>query len=262
MTFARAWRWVYHWFMRTEPVAPSQVPPSSFVQEPEDEFEEVLRLVALIPAATITVLSEVRVDPVVVVKPVVKKPKPKEEADTIEWAFRETILDRLDEYFQCLTRLKKYEPDAYDAFSRLGFAIPASCINPEYPNIRETQALRRTLGGVLLWGDMEDEENIYPSFVYFTKMRCPMLVEAAKGVIYRVTVVYDERGVARKLTLPLSCHIALTDDGAVRLLREPYEDYSDIGKGRHRFRLKTTQWAYPRWSCDLIRRSHRTEKIS
>jgi hypothetical protein len=197
------------------------------------------------------------VSSVLVKEPVAaKKTKLKEEEApaTIEWSFRETILDRLDEYFQCMKRLKSHDYEAYEVFSRLGFAIPASCVNAEHPDflsVKRVRALRRTLGGVLLWATSEDKETIYPSFVYFTKMRCPMSVEATKGDVYRVTVVYDDRGLYRNVTAPQSCHVVLRDDGTVRLLREQVAFFSDVGVGRDRLRLRTTHWAYPLWLYDL-----------
>jgi len=182
------------------------------------------------------------------------------------WHFRSTILDRLDEYFACIRRVQRHDPDSYALFSRIGFTVPPDWLrNPA--NVNNLERLKTTtrisFGGILMATDSEREKDgLYPSFVYFHKMKNPSAVQVTNtGDIYRLTCVYDDRHLntqrwSARFTMLASCHVCLHHDGTVTLLKERVQCSSRIVSRRrngHRdvFTLTNTQWGYPTWLKDV-----------
>jgi hypothetical protein len=178
----------------------------------------------------------------------------------VHWHFKTAILDRLDEYFVCLQRLRRHDRDSYALFSQVGLAIPADCyLNWENPN-KAAWALsspeRPGHGGILLGGVDSDRAFMYPSLIYFRKIRYPVGVERAHGDVYELTALYDNRQAAYRWTAdfaaPLRCHFVVERDHTVRLLREHccvervIERHS--GRQRERFTLTAHRWQVPEWT--------------
>jgi len=182
---------------------------------------------------------------------------------SITWHFRSTILDRLDEYFPCLRRLKTYAPDDYALFARVGFSIPADLYaNPRHENTVERlrTATRLSFGGLLMGGIGElHPDKCYPSFIYFSKLTQPSQVQVAGGDIYRLTLLWDKRSRGAQwrseFTMPEACHLAVTTDGQVALLRERVAHSREItrraGHRKETLRLTSAQWAYPNWIMEI-----------
>jgi len=188
--------------------------------------------------------------------------------DGLNWCFRYQILDRLDEYFICIKRLRKHDPDAYDLYSRVGFSVPPDgWINGLAPEATEhlRTAPRLSFGGVSMTRSRKAAAGVdfLPSFVYFTKMTCPKGVEPFDGGdVYCVSALYDDRQQSKhwkaKLSAPVSCHVGLAKDGTVTLLREAIRTRSSVMVGRRKgTRTKLTfhplHWAYPSWLYDFER---------
>jgi hypothetical protein len=177
------------------------------------------------------------------------------------WHFRAAILDRLDEYFVCLRRLRRYDPQAYALFGRVGFAIAADAFwSPAAAPPRIDPSV--TVGGVLFPSQPSDEE-VYPSFVYFRRLINPRCVQRWAGRVYELTLIYDwrfnaARGYApRGLTQPVRCHIGLDGpDGPVVLKSLEVQTSTIYPSGRrgHRrpepIRRRTYAWRYPDWLAD------------
>lgn len=179
------------------------------------------------------------------------------------WHLRSTILDRLDEYFVCIRRLQRHDPDSYKLFARVGFAVPADAYaNPEAAETKLLVANAQVAFGGILCGGFANErghDTCHPSFLYFTKVQRPSGVQrGGAGDVYRVSALYDDRDKSRHYRASLAalgtCHVRLDPDGTATLLKERVEVRARIvsrhrhGKGRREvFTLATRQWSYPGW---------------
>lgn len=179
------------------------------------------------------------------------------------WNFRSSILDRLDEYFVCLRRLRRYDPDSYDLFSRTGFTISADTFfNGSHPENRAKicdSANRWSFGGFLFPANKESSTpgKMLPSFVYFRKLNRPSVAERFKGDVYSLTLLYDDRDFSQhwrsRFSVPAVCHIGIDALGSMRLLRERTPTTSWIQPNRKRgrrpegFKLRQHSWQYPAW---------------
>jgi hypothetical protein len=189
------------------------------------------------------------------------QPKRRSKPDpATTWHFRTSILDRLDEYFVCLQRLRRCDPDSYKFFSQIGFSIPQYLSRPDRNFLRDTAATRAAWGGVLFsQGDKRPNEDacIWPSFLYFRKLRRPSAVEPFRGDVYHIVALYDQRDVAKhwrsRLLFPVEYHLGIDKAGETHLLKERFFERLAIEPGRRggrrstRFRLRTQQWHWPNW---------------
>lgn len=204
-----------------------------------------------------------------VVQPRRVKRRPVDRAPTLgdspRWHFRRDILEKLDVYFDCMRRMRLYDPDSYALLSQTGLAIPADCYwNPHFDNALQkiVGGARPGFGGVLV-GRGTDLTYIYPSFLYFQKLKHPSGVQQAHGDIYVLTVLFDSGLTGRaNLVAPCKCHVAIKPDGAVALLKESVivrnHLYRRAGRRKERVELKGIQWRYPEW-CVEVAHAHNTD---
>lgn len=186
------------------------------------------------------------------------------------WHFRSTILDHLDEYFDCLEHMRRADADNYAYFSKVGFVVTGQAyMNPEYDGYRSLLATRpRVSQGGILFAIRDvalnnlDADRVYPSFIYFSRFRKPINVPIAgvtpEDAIYRVNVVFDDRARRRmnQRAAHFFYHVKLTPQGDVALLREWEARIATtvLRPNRKRKRpvtLTRKQWtyAYPEWVC-------------
>jgi hypothetical protein len=200
-------------------------------------------------------------------------------AESVIWGFRETILDRLEEYFICLRRMKKYDPDSYALFSRVGFTVPRMFVNPDHERFSRVTT-PSAFGGVLL-GRNTNQNNVgpdgppvvHPSFLYYQKVKSPSKVQPFKGDVYSFTALWDESGIERygkSHAYPTICHIGVGADGVPHLLKEALikkelvrPKRSDKGKRRRQdaFFLTHLSWQYPAWAVEMAN-EHNTDPTS
>lgn len=192
--------------------------------------------------------------------PVPKKPVPPAKLEDPLWHFKSSILDRLDEYFVCIKRLQRYDPDSYDLFSRTGFSVSSNVFfNGGHTANRarlKDDANRWSFGG-FFFPKTEAVYEFLPSFVYFRKLTRPSCAERFKGDVYSLTVLYDNRNIDQhwrsSFSFPVTCHIGVDAEGNTRLLRERVQSSSWIqphrkhGRKGDSFRLKMYSWQYPSW---------------
>jgi len=235
----RAWHWAWPAGRPQEPLAPAEpLTPTASPVHAQSAPAAVVPAVAVVPAMPVS-------------PPVVAK---KKDDLTCHWHFRKDILDRLDEYFMCARRMRKHDRHAYDLMSQVGMAIPAAY---DYGQFTMPPVDRRAFGGVLgPWKD--DDDFLYPSFIYFQKVTSPRLVEPACGDIYSVTAIYDDRRKDKHweadVSEPVQCHITIQpDNNGIRLLREPFYVDAKIprrcGNRKETITLTRTEWMYPKWIC-------------
>jgi hypothetical protein len=178
------------------------------------------------------------------------------------------ILDRLEEYFHCMKRLRRHDRNAYRTFSRLGFTVLPDRFAPRMATVT---GARPTMGGYLFpkgalgpehhpncrhhVSSEEMERSVYPSFVYFRKIQHPYGVQYWRGDVYELTQLYDDRvrvgatWVARTTAAVGVCHFGLGDDGTVTLLRERRSESVWVPGGRRGRMIEgsRTVWRTPRW---------------
>lgn len=195
-----------------------------------------------------------------------RSPRAAHEDESARWHFRGAILDRLDEYFVCIRRLRRHDPPSYALFSRLGFAIASDRYIVGPVTMQDVSRFKRiTFGGVLLPQSppgkltSRGERWISPSFFYFTKLKHPVGVAARRGDIYRLSVLYDDRDLnaywRSKLSTVCNCHIVLQPTGEMTLLREVHTAPTrfQVGGTKKRKQHKQTVeftsrcWRYPGW---------------
>jgi hypothetical protein len=174
--------------------------------------------------------------------------------DLLHWRFRTHILDRLDEYFDCMKRMRQYDHDAYKLYSRVGLSIP----NEHF--LEASLSARPSFGGFFFALADRQSELVQPSFVYFSKVVSPTGVQRARGDIYRITTLYDgKRKVGRNFNVaaPLSCHVAVDERNGMTLLKELCMSERTVtrrdrsGRKRDSIRLKTHSWQYPAWVSEI-----------
>lgn len=186
-----------------------------------------------------------------------RAPRPIRGQD-VTWNFRGTILDRLDEYFICIRRLRRHDRSAYDLYSRIGFTVSERWVNPHHPDNQIISCPRVAFGGVLGAHDgTYDKELIPTSFIYFSKIKRPAYVERCDGAdVYQVRVLYDDRRGRESnwrtdLTALGGYHVALWPDGRLSLLKEARTLWANVevrrGRRKERISLPHRQLAYPNW---------------
>lgn len=170
------------------------------------------------------------------------------------WTFRSGILDRLDEYFDCMKQLKRIDPDSYALYSQVGFSIPMNAYKAS-PDFRIDFKERPAFGGILVGTSSEENiKKVSPSFMYFQKLSHPSQVQwMSEGETYKVTAIYDSRKNERYRSFPLEYHVMVDTDGRVKLLKQMVSITSRIQPGRRHsggkkpdpFDLSLTRWDYP-----------------
>jgi hypothetical protein len=190
--------------------------------------------------------------------------QPVSDDEALVWTFRSVILDRLEEYFVGMRRLKRHDPTAYALYSRVGFAIPPEEFAVDCPAPKD----RVSFGGCSMARVKDEEDSMIPSFFYFRKLTHLHHVQAAIGDIYELTALYDDRTIAGQyrasLSVPLTLHLCIAPDGTIRVLKEQRRTYQRIFTGRKRGRrgeveLSKVEWRYPAWAYKLtVKDSDRT----
>lgn len=193
-------------------------------------------------------------------KPIKRRRSDLEEESTL-WHFRSSILDRLDEYFVCIRRLRRHDSDSYDLFSRTGFSISADMFfrgDHEQNRAAFRNATNRWSFGGFFFPRTEEIQTagIVPSFIYFRKLNRPSIAERFNGDVYSLTLIYDDRQLSEhwrsKFSYPVTCHIGVDAEGNTRLLRERVQTVSEIKTHRKhgrsdKLRLRMYSWQYPSW---------------
>jgi hypothetical protein len=210
--------------------------------------------------------------PPTVTTPVTVRRRPSESEPCMMWSFRRDILDRLDEYFVCFKRLRKHDPESYALFRRVGLSIPADwIINGATPgNVEKFRhGQRPTFGGIAVGGLEEDTRFLLPSFFYFCKTRpspshrarARNPIQFFRGDVYALVAIFDDRKVAEhwkaKFSVPVECHLGVSEDGTITLLKERVTQHATVVTKRKRIKetleLQQRHWRYPLWMQDVER---------
>ena len=145
-----------------------------------------------------------------------------------EHYFRETILDDLDRSFLYMRRLKRFDPDSYEYFRRVGIGIVPRTAMGDYCKLSPWFLQTRPSRGGLFFTQEKSHvgDKMFPRFVYFTKYNprnAPAVFQRRnRGDIYEVTVVFDEHGdeLCKFGGLGQSYAMWVDGDGTIVMLRE------------------------------------------
>jgi hypothetical protein len=170
-------------------------------------------------------------------KPVLAPIDPKEVEENGQFYFKGSILDKLDEYFVILRRLKKVDRQSYDVFSKIGIGIlPSANIYARTKlDLRVSPWFAKELPGLgaVAWGVdpsiphgeyTENGESFWrPRFAYFKKYskgKHPSEVQRVKGgTVYVLTFYWDVENQPKFKPGLFEVPIVVMDDGSLVALK-------------------------------------------
>ncbi len=149
------------------------------------------------------------------------------------YRFKATILDRLDDQFAILKRMKQGDRDAYNLYRKAGaFVTQEKWVGRNaftHKDLREVDGWwkgTRPAFAAFYWGHRWDEEAVQPAFMYFQKFKLsdmPINLERVNsGDVYVMTVYWDLQGNTKPIVASYGVHIDA--DGGVRLLRSKVQE--------------------------------------
>ncbi len=174
-----------------------------------------------------------------------------EVESTGSWYFKRNILDHLDEYHICITRMKKTDPDGYALYSRIGAAVisPKTAMQMDLGPVWKIRAERPSFGCVAILCEPERAKDWYHAkFGYFRRIdRVPAGVERHTGQVFEVTLFYTKIAEPTKWgRVSTNFYVELSDAGEPRALKTLHAMPQKI---YHRDRLGgVTTLMHPMWS--------------
>lgn len=205
---------------------------------------------------------------VVALKPELPAPAPRRRKNdgAVTWGFRRDILDRLEEYFDCIHRLRRYDPEAYAYYSRVGFVVPYKYRESAKDRL-PADTPRVGKGGVLFPPPENDttldgDTKMTPAFMYLARVVRTARVQAFCGEVYKFTLMYDDRrSIGGRHNYPLFCYVGVAKDGEVTILKEEVSTHAVIrpkarGSARGAFYRKSKSWEYPKFIAAIGQDRH------
>ena len=158
-----------------------------------------------------------------VVAPVNEATAPPVAEPTASYVHIGDILDRLDDYFHWMRKLRFAAPDFYDLYSRIG-----GVVLPENALLLINKP--RISGGPADWPafmassfpeheEGDEQERIYAKLVCFRKIKSGAYVQGGSLTAYEGLLLYTTR--KEKLRYPMTFYVGVGDDGSVVPLRMP-----------------------------------------
>jgi hypothetical protein len=218
------------------------------------------------PAPPPVLIPDASVPPVI---PPVTLPAPRKREtganDASGFYFRDTILDRLDEYFIILERMKKGDRTAYELYSKVGahvYEIPDGDLRVVNKKLSPWFVKERPGFGAVNYIDGDTRERhrgkfIFPRLFYFQKYGFrgqPRIVQPSKGDIYVCTAYFDEHDSPEwnkhgKHGTPCDFPIAVLPDGTIHPLKVKLHKEKSArhtyGKDRgKKFTIPQTTWGW------------------
>jgi hypothetical protein len=170
------------------------------------------------------------------------------------------VLDQLERYLVYIKRLRKWDPDGYATYRRLGAYLVDMDLQTQYARL-EPAIVRSLPGfGAIAIGTSIDYEretdSVPPRFAYFTKLKRPGqgVEQLRDGTTYRMHVYWDDakdKRLNRKRGYGVGSdfYVNVASDGMVRALRVLKSEAQMI---RHRKRGGGTSTVmHQRWGIDV-----------
>lgn len=143
------------------------------------------------------------------------------------------ILDRLDNYYDGLRDLKRWDRDAYDLYAKIGGLVTnmkgTLFVVGGLPESWRDRSERPAFS-LVHWGIGEDDDDLIElRFSYFQKVKWRTGIQPAKGDIYEMRLFYKDAQYP-KLTHAQSFFVSVDADCNVSLLKQALTEYQHVGK--------------------------------
>jgi len=147
----------------------------------------------------------------------------KEVEESGRWYFKRDILEHLDEYFICISKLKKTDLEGYNLYSRVGGVISspkAEMVWNQLPSSWKAGQLP-SFGAVTFLRDKINDGGVPAKFICFQKLSRPSpFIESTKGVVYAVSLFHlDLQHQNKHSGSSMRFHVAIEGE-EVKLLKE------------------------------------------
>ena len=159
-----------------------------------------------------------------------RRRREKHQSTPGEFYFKENILDRLDDYFVVIKRMRK-DRDAQKLYSKYGgIVLPEHHWKSTFADAAELSPwflqTRPAFGAVFFprtnWGK-EEKRLLFPKFLYFRKYaknKGPPEIQKANGDLYVGTVYWDAPEAKKlKCGVPQDFAVCVAEDGTITALR-------------------------------------------
>lgn len=183
--------------------------------------------------------------------PVGHNRKPRQKKSDVEtrgsFYYLDNILDDLDDYRASVKQMRRFDPDAFDYYSRVGAQVVAerAVVDVgELPAVWRCLDERPARGMVHMAGrsSRDKEDWLHGSLISFMKIKTREGVEVAPGDLYEVTAFYRDLKKGKGFGA-LSYFVSVAPDGGVRVLRERKLLRSASG-------IPCRVWQLPEWLAD------------
>jgi hypothetical protein len=134
------------------------------------------------------------------------------------------LLDGLDDYFRTLRQLKKYYPDGYNYYARVGApVVPSKSISPTYHHLElaphwRTKRKRPAIAMAHFHGYDATDKRYHVVFCMLQKVRAREHVQFTNHDMYECALFYKTPGKA-KIKVASTCYLSLGPDGEIGILR-------------------------------------------
>lgn len=179
-------------------------------------------------------------------------------SETGRFYFRENILDKLDEYFDYIKRMRKHDYRAYAIYSKIGAAIISEKTLLWLDELPASwRAGARPSFGAFTYLGTPDGEKIHFKFAYFHKEKKPpaWVQRVRGGDNYEMTLFYSVKD-KPPITAPLKFHVHVDDKCNISLLLY-HTDAGNWVNGRRKhglsgkYRIPNRCWELPRQLVEL-----------
>lgn len=227
--------------------------------------------------------------PIIVPKTV---PSPKNPDDPDDWRFepkdieqsghfyfKKGILDQLENYFICISRMRRMDPESYELYRKVGaHVMPAKTLVSNTMSPRWRTGETPAFGAVCMLNeeldrDAKAKDLIHPKFMYFQKLKSTLQgVQVAPCEIFLCTMFYDDpKDPKLPWGFPITFH-CYRDDNRFKLLKElvpvssviskrtPTRVGSKTRKEHTRTHVPAVKWAYPTNYMSLFKEVHNRGK--
>lgn len=173
-----------------------------------------------------------------------------------KWYFKKGLLDRLDEYFFYIRRMKKTDKQGYKMIRRVGAIITAEKLEVRQKQFPASwRAGKRTgFGAIAFLYEDSDKDNMVPlRFIYYNKLRrVPPTVEPSNGTVYHIVMFHGKKEESG-WQISDDFHVAVKGNDVVPLMQlcsETQDVKTKKTKGRKKnsygFHIERQVWQYPR----------------
>jgi hypothetical protein len=182
-------------------------------------------------------------------------------------SLKKDLLEQLDGYQVYAARLRKWDPDSYKLFRRIGmYVLPPDMLADRVE--LEPAVVRHPPGfgavGMDLAGRREEDADwIFGRFVYFRKLERPGhdIQRAGLGTVYRCHIYWDDNkdkklNAERGHGFGADFAVLVTPDGQVHALRMRQSKPQTIRHKRGRDRGHTSQVTHQHWALPDIEAAH------